>query len=332
MFGLFQRRTQRRDREPPTGGRMLTMQRRKEAWRARIWARRGLLGSLLAVIVLLASAETVAAHPNTATDEDVYYLSLGDSLAVGYQPPARPPTAYKRGYADQLFEIVHAANPSLRLVKLGCGGETTDGIIDGVDFCPYPDGSQLAQAVDLVQSHPGRIRMITIDAGGNDVFDSCMDFDTGVLDPDCVNAALPGIQANLRTIIQTLRAAAPGVPIYGMTYHDPLLGFWVLGPNGSPGDPALAQADAAAWDVFNEGLVAAYEAEGVPVADVAGAFAVSDFTHFVQLRGVGLVPLSVANDCTWTWNCTPPPLGWDPHANTAGYGVIAQAFADVLEP
>jgi hypothetical protein len=78
---------------------MLTtpMQRRKEAWRARTWARRGLLGSLLAVIVLLASAETVAAHPNTATDDDVYYVSLGDSLAVGYQPPARPPTAYHRG-------------------------------------------------------------------------------------------------------------------------------------------------------------------------------------------------------------------------------------------
>jgi hypothetical protein len=55
-------------------------------------------------------------------------------------------------------------------------------------------------------------------------------------------------------------------------------------------------------------------------------------TFLVPLHGVGPVPLNVANDCNWTWNCTPPPLGWDPHPNTEGYGVIARAFAHVVNP
>ena len=70
----------------------------------------------------------------------------------------------------------------------------------------------------------------------------------------------------------------------------------------------------------------------MPVSDVAGAFAIDDFTDVVPLHGVGPVPLNVANDCNWTWNCTPPPLGWDPHPNTEGYGVIARAFAAVVNP
>jgi hypothetical protein len=32
-----------------------------------------------------------------------------------------------------------------------------------------------------------------------------------------------------------------------------------------------------------------------------------------------------------TWFCQPPPLGPDPHPDTRGYGVVAEAFAVVLE-
>jgi hypothetical protein len=68
------------------------------------------------------------------------------------------------------------------------------------------------------------------------------------------------------------------------------------------------------------------------VADVAGAFAISNFTDFVRLRPFGLVPVDVGNACTWTWYCTRPPLGPDLQANKHGYGVIAQAFADLVAP
>jgi hypothetical protein len=46
--------------------------------------------------------------------------------------------------------------------------------------------------------------------------------------------------------------------------------------------------------------------------------------------GKGPVPLSVYNACTLTWICTSPPLGPDIHANSGGYGVIAEAFAAAL--
>lgn len=286
---------------------------------------------LISIVAASAIMLTAQAAPALAGSKDVYYVSVGDSLAKGYQPPfSRNPTSLHQGYADQLFKIVRSEISNLRLVKLGCGGETTDTIINGVDFCPFPDGSQLAQAANFLQAHRGQVEFVTIDIGANDIFESCLDFSTGILDLSCVNATLPTLQANLTTILQTLHAAAPGVPIYGMTYYDPLLGYWVLGPDGSRGNPAIAQTDAQAWDAFNAALVTTYQASGVTVADVAGAFATSDFTDLVPMKDVGLVPLNVANNCTWTWNCTRPPLGPDVHANNDGYGVIAQAFADVV--
>ncbi|HVQ89123.1 MAG TPA: SGNH/GDSL hydrolase family protein, partial [Actinomycetes bacterium] len=240
------------------------------------------------------------------------------------------PIAYHQSYSNQLFKLVRSEAIKLRLVKLGCGGETTRSFIKGVRHCPFPEGSQLAQAVKFLESNPGQVEFITIDLGGNDIIGACLNFRTAALKLNCVKAVMPTIQANLTTILQTLETAAPGVPIYGMTFYNPLLGLWVLGWGGGPGDPSLAQANAKSWAVFNAGLVAAYEANGVTVADVAGAFAISDFSDLVPLKGAGMVPLNVANDCNWTWNCTTPPLGWDIHPNNKGYGVIAQAFADVV--
>lgn len=40
--------------------------------------------------------------------------------------------------------------------------------------------------------------------------------------------------------------------------------------------------------------------------------------------------MNVALICQWTWECAPPPVGPNEHANAAGYGVIAQAFLAVL--
>ncbi len=103
------------------------------------------------------------------------------------------------------------------------------------------------------------------------------------------------------------------------------VGFW------SPvTDPAAAKAAADFAVQFNGLLDSVYGAAGSPVAPVQTAFAVTDFTDFVDLTGVGPVPLSVHNACTWTRICTPPPLGPDIHADTDGYGVIAQAFEAAL--
>src|SRR5262249_58957264 len=55
-----------------------------------------------------------------------YYLALGDSLARGVQPNAAGISVMTSdGYPDQVYAALHPSRPGLRLVKLGCPGETT---------------------------------------------------------------------------------------------------------------------------------------------------------------------------------------------------------------
>jgi hypothetical protein len=72
----------------------------------------------------------------------------------------------------------------------------------------------------------------------------------------------------------------------------------------------------------NDVLGSVYGAARDPVADVETAFSTTDWTL------VGGIPLNVLQICQWTWMCTGSP---DLHPNTAGYGVIAQAFLDALQ-
>jgi hypothetical protein len=95
-------------------------------------------------------------------------------------------------------------------------------------------------------------------------------------------------------------------------------------------DPAAGQAAAANTVAFNNLLESLYARAGVPVADVESAFAVTDFTTLIELKHVRTAQVSVYNACTLIWICTGPPLGPDIHANSDGYGVIAEAFAAVL--
>jgi len=115
--------------------------------------------------------------------------------------------------------------------------------------------------------------------------------------------------------------AAPEATIAGMTYYDTVLAAWLTGPAGQ----ALAKQSLALSHEFNGLLSLIYRIGGFRVADVAGAFSTDDMTTLVNG-----VPLDVVRICQWTWMCAPAPLGPDIHANQAGYGVIAQAFAAVL--
>jgi len=275
--------------------------------------------SVLAVILVAASMVWRAA-PTDAAPSASYYLSVGDSLAQGSQPIGGPHTnsaavGYRQGYADQLFKLARdGGRDRLRLVKLGCGGESTATMIEN-SRCAYGTGSQLGDAVQFLDAHPGEVAFITINLGANDIFVDCEG------DPGCF---IPQIATNLPFILDTLRDhAGPGVPIVGMSYYAPDVVQWF-------DDPAAAEAAAASSVLFNNFLESLYAGAGVPVADVESAFAVTDFTTMVDLKGAGPVPLSVFNACTLTWLCTPPPLGPDIHANNDGYGVIAQAFATAL--
>src|SRR6202023_4412714 len=83
------------------------------------------LATCVAVLALLAVAPADAARAR-------YYLSLGDSLAPGTQPDAAGLTINTdQGYADQLYAIEKAKISGLKLVKLGCGGESTTSFLNG---------------------------------------------------------------------------------------------------------------------------------------------------------------------------------------------------------
>jgi lysophospholipase L1-like esterase len=259
-----------------------------------------------------------AARPGPAAR---YYVALGDSLARGVQAgPAGGSVPTPDGYPDQLYARLRPAEPGLRLVKLGCPGETTTSMLSG-RHCSYRAGSQLDQAVGFLRGHRGTVALITLDIGANDP-GSCFTNPAPVA-ASCAAGPVPATAAGLGTILARLRAAAgPQVPVIGMTYYLPELAEWRAGAAGA----AAARRSTRLALTFDQVLSRVYRAHGDGVADVAGAFASTNFTGRARLPGLGLLPRNVADVCAWTWACAAPPRGPNKHPNTAGYAVIARAF------
>jgi GDSL-like Lipase/Acylhydrolase family len=286
------------------------------------------------VVVLAAGLLVVTAGPAAAVPDrlggrrPVYYLSLGDSLSRGVQPDAagqNHPT--DQGYADDLARVGRLVLPQLRLVKLGCETEeTTTSMING-GRCTYPNGpapngAQLAEATAFLQAHRDATVLVTLDIGANDL-SRCINRATGAIDLACVQTTFVQAPANLRTILEQLRAAAgPRVPIIGMNYYNPFLAAWLQGPAGQ----ALARLSTDLLVRYNDALEGVYQAAGIPVANVQDAFSTTDFDTLVTLPGFGEVPVNVARVCQWTWMCVPPPMGPNVHGRPEGYWVMAGAF------
>lgn len=274
-----------------------------------------LIAPLAVLAVTVCAFAAAATGAKAASEKATYYVSVGDSLAQGYQPIGGADErwssgiSFTHGYADQLFKLVRNRYTQLRLVKLGCYEETTQTMIDGVGSrCAYPAGSQLQQAEQFLAAHRGEIAFVTIDIGANDLrFEA---------DP------LGSIATNLPLILERLRAAAgPDVPIIGSN----LFGWIVTTQWSQTHDLAALQdyVDLMAW--FDYGFLGPiYAAAGDPVADVAAAFQMTDTTL------VDGVPRDVLVECQLTWQCANPPLGPEIHPNTEGYGVIAHAFQEQL--
>lgn len=282
----------------------------------------------------LAPAATSAATPSRSTPSR-YYLALGDSLSQGMQPNAKGQTVdTKQGYADQLLAIAHRQIPALKLVKLGCGGDTTGSMLTGHGnnaaarflHCDRHGGSQLKAAELFLRAHHqrGEVPLVTVDIGANDV-DGCAAVPASQLG-SCVTSGEASIKHDLPLILKGLRAAAPaGTKFAGMTLYDSVLpGYFSM----SATTRALATASVAFLRQINALLTSADAGAGFATADVAGAFDSYDSTDMVSFDGQS-VPVNVARVCTWTWGCTPPPRGPNIHANVKGYAVIAGAFEKV---
>src|SRR5262249_9398490 len=202
---------------------------------------------------------------------------------------------YNQGYADQLLKLVRAPAEHLRLVKLGCGAETTTTMrFGGSPFCGYP-GAQLAAAVSFLRAHRGELAFVTRDIRGADV-----------IDPG--GGGVAAIEANLPVILAELRdAAGSGVPIVGMNYYSPTLpSVWT-----ATHDLRAVEEHVGELVAFNDLLESIYSAADDPVADVETAF---ESTNTALVDGV---PTDVARVCEWTRLSAPPPPGPDLHPKDA---------------
>ena len=265
-----------------------------------------------------------------------YYVSLGDSYSVGYQPGLGATSGYTGA--------VVAADPALTLENFGCGGATTDSIltfngvcgVDGfgppaaTDVGPSTSGQTQVQAADaFIAAHPGQIGLVTVSIGGNDVT-AC----AAAADPvSCVGGVDTSITANVSALARDLRAAlgtaGKHVPIVGLTYPDVLLGDWVNagGTPTFPPSPAsqnlVTESKLAFQLLINPTLKAAYKTgkgKFVDVTKKTGAYTNLKKTTSITLAPFGTitVPKSVAQVCNLTWYCQ---LG-NIHANTQGYNLI----------
>jgi lysophospholipase L1-like esterase len=230
-----------------------------------------------------------------------HYLALGDSLAFGFQPNGD----FTHGYVNDLFQILHNEGTK-DVTNDGCGGETSTTFISGCLSAPAGSPTQLTAALAFLQANPGKVSPVTLDIGANDVLGDT-DPSTCTVNVDNFNADLHTLDTNLTgTILPallgalTVKGRVTG-SIVMMNYYDPLQNFC---PNTVPFTQTLNQHLAA--DVSGFGFI----------VDVFGAF------------GGPNVPNP--NICTYTWMCTPPPLGPNIHATDLGYSVIANTFAAAI--
>ena len=224
----------------------------------------------------------------------------------------------KQGYPDQLFTALRLGNPALKLVKLGCPGETTGSMIKG-GICSYPAGSQLAQAAAFLASHRGHVQLVTIDIGANDL-NPCLALTNINAIAVCLQGVFPQIQANLTTIMNTLTTAGgSGVPpVIGMNYYDPELANWL---KGTPAAKTLAKDSIVLAEAFGNPLSGVYTAFGAKVADVFKSFHTAQFAARVTLPAFGKVPKDVGYICSYTWMCAAPPVG--PNIQPTGFAFPA---------
>lgn len=145
-----------------------------------------LLTLTLALVALLATAGTASAAAR-------YYVSLGDSLAAGYQPnPAGGiGLVTKEGYSEQLLATARKKIRNLELVEYGCPGESTGTFIAG--SCKgartaAQRASQLRRAERFLERNRRKISFVPYSIGADD-FLPCVTAGY-VVDTFCIAAAL----------------------------------------------------------------------------------------------------------------------------------------------
>ena len=275
------------------------------------------LGAVVAVVGGLVPLLGLSAC-SASSSAPTYYVSLGDSYAIGYQPSPAP------GATGGFTAVVSAAT-HMTLANFGCAGATSSSILTARGCAlpatrnqvSYPNQSQASAAKAFLGVHRGHVGLITISIGGNDIT-NCAARANPVA---CVTATLPVLEANVTTLATGLRAAAGStVPIIGLTYPDVLLGQWVYPPGTS--NQGVASLSVTAFKAsINPALSTAYAKASATFVDITAATgAYTPLAQTTTLAPYGTVPVAVARVCNLTWYCT---LG-DIHATTPGYTFIGE--------
>jgi len=177
---------------------------------------------LLVMVALAASAGPAWAGP----PQPALYLALGDSVAagVGAQPPSR-------GYVSVLYGKLTAARSCGQGQAIGCRIDLTNLAIPGATTTSLI-GDQLPAAERILQERYHNqlpvddVRLITLDIGGNDIFQPIVTACTDAASAACQTAIqnqLQQVATNYNVILSRLRAAAgPDTVIAVMTYYNPL--------------------------------------------------------------------------------------------------------------
>lgn len=227
-------------------------------------------------LAIVAALTGCASGVATAPEGPAEYLALGDSVAFGYDPRVdhAHEAQYSKGYAELL-----AANQSLEETNASCPGEASGGFMspDGNDngcrenrqaytlHVSY-EGTQLAYAVDYLQTHPNT-QLVTLDLGGNDVGklnNMCAGSTTCIFSG--IVGTLTDYDKNMGYIFSELRKVYKG-PLVGLAIYNPYptdtTAEWGLGKlNG------LLAAQVASHDgIFVDGLAAFHAASPDPCKD-----------------------------------------------------------------
>lgn len=274
-------------------------------------ARRMIAVAMLVAATIVAGIGESAAAAEGATR---YYLSLGDSLAFGFQSakahPGLSASEFDSGYSDVLARRLQHGRSGPTLVNYGCPGEsTTSYSLGGCPWTmaglplhdPHP-GSQADAARRFLNTHRGRVDLVTVSLWSNDAnafIQGCH------VDPICIgdNAprAIGEFAGRLSSILNVLREAAPDTQVVVVGAVDVNVGAFA----------------------FSHPLIQAINAAMADVADRAGARFADPFPVFNPAGDTG------AALCPLTGVCSPVR---DTHPSDLGYQVLADLIADQLRP
>jgi hypothetical protein len=272
------------------------------------------------------AADTTTTSLASAPPVAGFYLDLGGSASLGFQPDGVPHHNGHRtneGYANDVKDL-EAKRVTLTLLQLGCPGETVRSMLGLLkNTCYQLPVTQLTRAIQALTTDGDEPGLVTIDLGFNNIRPCIL---RAEVVQTCVNQGVTQVRQYLPRILKDLEGAAgPNVHFVGLEYADPFLGYYLNGPTG----PALATQTLTAMSLMNAALNQVYRAANIAVANVPGAYK-SDNNSPQSLANVGTIPQNVDTACVWTWMCTPPPFGPDDHPNNAGYTIIAQTIIATL--